>query len=161
MTIGECFPSQIFFCAIEPLVDDQQVRRGDGLVIQAWLPLRFGEPAKCRTETHERFRQGVMLKVVPGGADVLAVMKPAGWFLTRLKGGDKGAIVHRKTHSLGLHKGTGCGGRRSPGTAYFRFLPKNSMASGHEACAAFRFAPPAPAWLPMNPWPAPSKVWIS
>ena len=39
---------------------------------------------------------------------------------------------------------------------YFRFFAKNWTATGHDSFAALRFAPPAPAWAPMNPWPAPS-----
>jgi hypothetical protein len=35
--------------------------------------------------------------------------------------------------------------------AYFKFVVKNFTTSGHDSCAAFRFAPPAPACAPMNP----------
>jgi hypothetical protein len=40
--------------------------------------------------------------------------------------------------------------------SYLRCAEKNFTTTGHDSCAAFRLAPPAPAWLPMNPWPAPS-----
>ena len=40
--------------------------------------------------------------------------------------------------------------------SYERFFLKNCSTTGHDSCAAFRLAPPAPACENMNPWPAPS-----
>ena len=71
----------------------EQVRGGDGLVIEAGFALGGGEVPKRRAEAHERFGKRVALQVVPGHADMFAVVKPAGRFSPGFEGQDEGIVI--------------------------------------------------------------------
>ena len=71
---GERVPLQIVVID-QPLVDEQQIRDGDGLVIEARSALRLGEATEAAAESAERLWQRMRAQVVPRDADVLAVME--------------------------------------------------------------------------------------
>lgn len=93
MLFRELLPAKVAVIG-KPLVDQENIRNGDGLVIEVRLVLALGKMSKARFEAGHRVGQFVVLEIDPRDAHVLCVVEPAVGHVTGLESASQRLVSH-------------------------------------------------------------------